>query len=717
MQYLDGLTLKHAIGGRPLKSAELLDLAQQLAQALEAAHTKGIVHRDLKPANIFITAEGRLKVLDFGLAKLLPRVDEATASRTLLTEPGATPGTLPYMAPEQLRGQPVDARTDIYALGCVLYEMATGKQPFRAELATELSSDILNKMPVAPVRLNPEVAAKLEDVILKCLEKDPENRYQSAKELTVDLRRLATAVIPSEPRPLSPQRAGEVEGPAFHSTRWARRLALAAVAAAAVLALLLTFNLAGLRDRLFGPATPKIDSIAVLPLDNLSGDPEQDYFVDGMTEALTAELSKIGALKVISRTSAMQYKDVKKPMPQIARELGVTGLIEGSVAREGDQVRVTVQLIHGPTDKHLWAESYQRELRGILALQSEVARAIARQVRVTVAPQEQARLASTRPVNPEAYRHYLLGRHKWNKRTREGFEKAAEHFQQAIELDPTYAPAHSGLADVYAVQPSWGFAVPSEAFPRARAAALKALHLDENTAEPYATLGYIKRYYDRDWSGAEEYLRRALELNPNYATGHHWYGILVSSLGRHEEAIAELELAERLDPLSPIISFALGRALYHSRRYDQAVGQFQKNVEMHPEFRSTFLFLGMAYAQMGMDQEALAASEKGSGVPESNPYYGSIGWVYARTGRKAEAQHLLRRLEGQSSQQYIEAPSIATIYIGLGQNEQAIAWLERAYEERGSEWVLHIKVDPVFDPLRDDTRFQDLLRRMNFPEE
>ncbi|MCI0404182.1 MAG: tetratricopeptide repeat protein, partial [Acidobacteria bacterium] len=470
---------------------------------------------------------------------------------------------------------------------------------------------------------------------------------------------------------------------------------------------LVALNVGGLRDRLLGrPAPGEITSIAVLPLENLSGDPEQEYFADGMTEALITELGKISALRVISRTSVMRYKNTTKSLPEIAQELNVDAMVEGAVVREGNRVRVTAQLIQIRPERHLWAERYEREVSSVLDLQSEVARAIAREIRVAVTPAEATRLARARPVNPEAYRHYVLGRHHWNKRTREGFEKAAEHFQQAVDLDPTYAPAYAGLADVYAVQPGWGFAPPSEGYPRARAVALKALELDESLAEAYATLGLIKQF-DRDWRGAEQDLQRALELNPNYARAHEEYGVLLTILGNHEEAIAELESAERLEPLLPIVSHLLGRSLYHARQYDRAIQQLRKTVEMHPEFSLSFVFLGAAYAHMGMHAEALAAAEKGSRHPEVDTEYGYVAWTYAQSGRKAEAQRALRRLLELSRQQYIDAGTIAIIYVGLGQNQEALKWLERAYEQRGSSRILHLKVDPVFDPLRDDPRFKD----------
>ncbi|MFQ5664785.1 MAG: tetratricopeptide repeat protein, partial [Terriglobia bacterium] len=563
-----------------------------------------------------------------------------------LSETQGVAGTVPYMAPEQLRGEKVDARSDIYAAGAVLYEMATGQRPFPETHGARLTDAILHQAPPSPGRLKPQLSPRLEDIILKCLEKEPESRYQSAKELLVDLRRPATAALKSiAPSPQAPawRRLGR---PAL----WV--VGIAVVALVSLLAVLIGLNVGGLRDRLTGgAASGLITSLAVLPLDNLMGDAEQEYFVEGMHEALITELSKIGALKVISRTSAMRYKDTDKSVPEIARELGVDAVVEGSVLRAGNTVRVTAQLIHGATDEHLWAKAYERDLTNILVLQREVAQAIAREINIAVTPEEQARLASARPVNPEAHEAYLKGRYQWNKRTEEGFSQAIQFFQQAIEKDPAYARAYAGLADVYALQPGWGFAPPSEAYPRARATAQKALELDENMAEPYATLGAIKSEYDRDWSAAEQNYIRALELNPNYATAHQWYGELLSRLGKHEEAIAELESAERLDPVSPIISSVLGRVLYHARRYDPAAQQLRKTVEMHPEFYFAFLDLGRAYAQMGMHPEALAAVEKGSGLPEVDPEYGYVGWIYARTGRKAEAQRLLRRLRELSSQQ------------------------------------------------------------------
>ena len=700
MEHVGGTTLAEKLKSGSLPEKEVAQWGSQLASALEEAHEQHVVHRDLKPGNIALTVKGQVKVLDFGLAKLVRPVAEAITADSL-SETQAGAGTLPYMAPEQLRGEKADARSDLYATGAVLYEMATGQRPFPETHGPRLTDAILHQAPPSPGRLKPQLSPRLEEIILKCLEKDPEHRYQSARDLLVDFRRLGA------PAPAVPGQR--------KAMRWWPVAAAGAVVV--LLAVLLGLNVGGLRQRLFGGVEPgQITSIAVLPLDNLMGDTEQEYFVEGMHEALITDLSRIGALKVISRTSVMRYKDTDKPIPEIARELGVDAVVEGSVLRVGNQVRITAQLIHAATDEHLWAEAYERDLTNILALQREVAQAIAREIKIAVTPEEQARLASARPVNSEAHEAYLKGRYQWNKRSEEGLSQAIQFFQQAIEKDPAYARAYAGLADVYVVQPWWGFARASEAFPRARALALKALELDENLAEPYATLGSIKYDYDRDWSAAEQDFNRALELNPNYATAHFWYGMFLSMLGKHEEAIGELESAERLDPLAPIISTNLGRVLYYARRYDQAAQQFRKTVEMHPEFYMAFVELGKAYAQKGMYPEALAAVGKGSGLPEVDPNYGYVGWIYARSGRKAEAQRLLRRLRELSSQQYIDPGAIAVIYIGLGQNEQALTWLERGYEHRGPFLILFLKVDPVFDPLRDDPRFQALLRRMNFPE-
>jgi TolB-like protein/Tfp pilus assembly protein PilF len=497
---------------------------------------------------------------------------------------------------------------------------------------------------------------------------------------------------------------------------------IAMLALAGVVAVLVGLNVANLRERILraGRAVrepaPQIQSLAVLPLTNLSGDPAQDYFADGMTEELIAQLGQIEALRVISRTSVMLYKGVKKPLPQIARELNVDAVIEGSVLRSGNRVRITAQLIQAATDKHLWARSYERDLNDVLALQSEVAGAIANEIQIKVTSQEQARLASARPVNPEAHEAYLKGRYYWNLRSIEGAKKGLEYFQQAIEKDPGYALAYTGLADCYILLGAYGSMPRKEGYARAKEAALKALELDETLGEAHASLGAAKIDYDWDWVGAEKELKRAIELNPGYATAHSRYSYYLTVMGRHNEAIAEAKRAHELDPLSPMISAAWGGALFEARRYDEAIAQLRSTLELNAGFSQAHVYLCWAYGQEKLYEQAISECQKVIALQHGDPRLSLfLARLYAAEGKRTEALNITARAEEVSKREYVPCGgAFVALYAALGDTDQALAQLEKSYEDR-CEYIVHLKVSPLYDPLRSDPRFQDLLRRMNFP--
>ena len=500
--------------------------------------------------------------------------------------------------------------------------------------------------------------------------------------------------------------------------KWWLVVASAAVIVA-LMALLVARNVGGLRERVLqavGAAREpplQIQSIAVLPFDNLSHDPEQEYFADGMTEELITNLGRISALRVISRTSVMQYKGTKKPLPQIARELNVDAIVEGTVQRSQNRVHITANLLHAPSDRHLWAESYERDLRDVLTLQGEVARAIAEEIKIKITPQEQARLTSAPAVNPEAYRLYLQGRYQASKRTLPGFEKSTLLFQQALEKDPGYSLAHAGLAETYGLLPFYGGASPHEAFPKAKVAALKALELDSSLAEGHAALGFVLFYGDWDWTAAERELKHAIELNPGYVISHHWYAEYLAAMGRHDQAIAEIKRAQELDPLSPLLLSVGGRVFNLARRYDEAIEQCRKALELDSNYAVTHSNLGSSFLGKQMYEEAAAEfilADRGQGKTNSS----GQALAYALTGKRGEALKILKRLREPSSRLELNSLMGATLYLALGEKQGALDWLERAYQEH-DPYAPFWNVSPALDPLRSDPRFQDLLRRMNFP--
>ena len=488
--------------------------------------------------------------------------------------------------------------------------------------------------------------------------------------------------------------------------------------AAAALTLALTLDWGHLRQRLSNRATsaPRIESLAVLPLHNLSHDPEQEYFSDGMTDELITELAKFGGLRVTSHTSVERYKDTRQPLPEIARELGVDAVVEGTVTRSGDRVRITAQLIDGRSDRHLWAESYERDLRDVLALQNEVSGDIAKEIQIKVTNPEKSPLASARPVSPEAHEAYLKGRYFWNKRSEEGVRKGIDYFEQATRIDPNYAVAYAGLAESYIVLNGHRFLPPTQAFPKVHAAALKALELDESLAEAHSSLGSYRWEYEWDKSGAEKEFRRAIELNPSYATAHAWYAEELAALGRGDQALAEMERAREVDPLSLPVSVVAGWILYVERDNDQAIDQFQRTLELDSNFAIAHLYLGRAYVQKGNLEQAIVEAQTATRLSGSHPFYMAwLGYAYARAGNRNEALRILHQLKVISGKKYVASHDVAAIYVGLGEKSKAIAWLNKGYDEH-SYTVLQLGVEPEFDSLRSDPRFQDLVQRVGLSQ-
>lgn len=695
-EYILGVTLNERVAAGPLPEKEVARLGTQLAQGLASAHEAGVVHSDLKPSNLRITPDGRLKILDFGLAKLSRPMHTATTES--LSEYGGA-GTLPYMSPEQLHGEPAKKTSDIYGAGTVLYEMATGQKPFREELSSRLISAILHEVPVAPRAHNSRISPELERIILKCLQKDPENRYQSAVELAVDLRNVWMPTSVS---------AFAIRG--ARSTKIFRRpIAFAIVGLLLIFGVLFALNVAGWRKRLLGHTTPaKIESLAVLPLRNLSGDSSQEYFADGMTEQLISDLTQIHSLRVISLASVMEYKKGNKTVPQIAHELHVDGIVQGAVLHADRRVRINVELTRAAEERNLWSQSYERDLNDVLALQSEVAKAITEEIQIKLTEQERALLSSRQQVVPEAFDTYLEGRFHLEKRTTEEIKKAIALFNLAIARDPTYASAYVGLADSYALYRAFP---PNVAMLQAKYAAQKALELNPNMGEGHASLAGIKFFY-LDWNGVEQEFERALELNPGYATAHHWYALYLAASGDRGGALKEIRVAQALDPNSAVINANIGWCYFIGRQYDDAINHLNKMLGKDPNFAATHEYLGQAYLEKHMYGKAIAELRKGIELSGGSPLYrAELANAYATAGERQEATRILQDLQRDSAQTYVSAYEIALIYSGLNDSAKLFEWLKRALEER-STGLVNLKVHPRFDAWRGDPRFEAFVRNL-----
>jgi serine/threonine-protein kinase len=598
------------------------------------------------------------------------------------------------MSPEQARGEDTDARTDLFSFGVVLYEMATGSLPFKGNTTAVLFDGILNKTPLSPARLNPEAPAELERIIGKALEKDREARYQSAKDLLVDLRRLKRDTD-------SGRSAASVRGPA-RPRRGVAALEAGVLAVAVAIAVSL-YLLVG-RSR-------TIDSLAVLPFVNVGADPNTEYLSDGITENLINSLSQIPKLRVVPRSRVFRYKGRDTDAEKIGRELNVQAVLTGRVVQRGDSLNIQTELVDVAADSQIWGRQYNRKFSEIIAVQEEIAREVSERLRLRPTGEEQKRLTKRSTENPEAHQLYLTGRYYWNRRTAETLKRAAEYFQQAIDKDPGYALAWAGLADCYAVYSYYDVLSTKESMPLAREAAKKALEIDDTLAAAHASLAYAQRHY-WDWPGAEREFKRAIELDPSYPTAHHWFATTLAAMGRLDEAMSQIRQAQELDPLSPVITSDVGRLFYYARQYDPAIETLRKTLEMDPSFSWAHWYLGMVYEQEASYDEAIAEFQKWLSLVGKEPTaVGALGHAYAVSGKRDEAQKKLVELKELARRQYVAPFDVAVIYIGLGDKEQAIQWLNKAYEDH-SAWLIWVNVDPRFYSIHGDPRYIDLLRRM-----
>jgi eukaryotic-like serine/threonine-protein kinase len=664
-ELLEGTNLRGRMTGPPVPWREVLDIGAAVADGLAAAHVKGIVHRDLKPENLFLTADRRVKILDFGLARVDPLPTDAEAETGAYdparTGPGAILGTPGYMSPEQVRGLPADGRADLFALGCVLFELLAGRRPFQGATPADTAAAILNQDP-PPLA---DVPAAVGRVVMQCLAKDPADRFSSAADLAGALRALlgGSDVEPTSARPARRRRAA------------AR-------------------------------------SVAVLPLANATADPEADYLADGITEGVIDRLARLPGLRVMARSTVFRYKGRPADAQEVGRALKVRAVLTGRLVRRSDRLAIRVELVAVRDGTQLWGEEYHRDLADLPGLEQAIAQAVADALHVRLTGPQRRRLDRPPTDSPEAYQCYLKGRYHWNKRTGDGLRKSIKLFEQAIDHDAAYALAYAGVADAYLNLGGWGHLPFREAYPRARAAADRALAIDDGLGEAWASRAMVQKEYDWDWSGAGRSYARALELSPSYAVAHQWFGEYLAALGRHAEAIAAMRRAIDLDPLSLIIQCTLGRhGYYFARRYDEAAAQLRKVLELDDQFWVAHFWLAVVYSQLGRLEEALGHLETARRLDGNLEIVMFLGYVHGRAGRAAEARQVLDELDQLRTRRYVSPMLPAIVWIGLGEADRAFDWLERAYAER-VQMLTELAAEPAFDPLRPAPRFVDLLRRV-----